>query len=145
MKIVSSFVASLVLAAVAGFMPVDAAKADCYGSPWGAVLVPAPNPIPLRRLRVMPAPVPVAGTCGPGCVNAVNAYAAPRPAVRAAAAARPSYMLRLASMRSGAAGLHRVLLRYGQLLLAQGLLVRFVRTAGLQLAPSMTVGATPRG
>jgi len=29
MKIVSSFVAALVLAAVASFMPVDAAKADC--------------------------------------------------------------------------------------------------------------------
>jgi hypothetical protein len=79
MKIVFSFVAALVLAAVAGFMPVDAAKADCYGSPCGAILVPAPNPIPLRRLKVMPAPAAIAGTCGPGCVNAANAYAAPPP------------------------------------------------------------------
>jgi len=80
MKIVSSLVAALVLVAVANLMPVDAAKgADCYGSPCGAVLVPAPNPIPLRRLKVVPAPVAVAGTCGPGCVNAANAYAAPPP------------------------------------------------------------------
>jgi hypothetical protein len=78
MKNVSSFVAALVLAAVAGSAPVDGAKADCYGSPCGAILVPAPNPIPLRRLRVMPAPV-VAGECGPGCVNSANAYAAPPP------------------------------------------------------------------
>jgi len=79
MKIVSSLVAALALAAVASLMPVDAAKAQCYGSRCGAVLVPAPNPIPLRRLKVVPAPVAVAGTCGPGCVNAANAYAAPPP------------------------------------------------------------------
>jgi hypothetical protein len=79
MKIVSSLVAALVLAAGASFVSADRADAACYGAPCGAVLVPAPNPIPLRRLKVVPAPVAVAGTCGPGCVNAVNAYAAPPP------------------------------------------------------------------
>ncbi len=79
MKILSSLVAVLALAAVIGLVPVDGAKAQCYGSRCGAVLVPAPNPIPLRRLKVVPAPVAVAGTCGPGCVNAANAYAAPPP------------------------------------------------------------------
>lgn len=79
MKIVSSLVAALVLVAVASLMPVDAAKADCYGSPCGAVLVPAPNPIPLRRLKVVPAPAPLAGPCGAGCVNGAAAYAAPPP------------------------------------------------------------------
>jgi hypothetical protein len=79
MKIVSSLVAALGLAALIGFVPVDGANAQCYGAPCGAVLVPAPNPIPLRRLKVVPAPAAIAGTCGPGCVNAVNAYAAPPP------------------------------------------------------------------
>ena len=79
MKIVSSLLAALVLAAVASLVPVDGASAQCYSAPCGAVLVPAPNPIPLRRLKVVPAPVAVAGTCGPGCVNAANAYAAPPP------------------------------------------------------------------
>jgi hypothetical protein len=79
MKIVSSLLAALALAAIASLLPVDGASAQCYGAPCGAVLVPAPNPIPLRRLKVVPAPVAVAGTCGPGCVNAANAYAAPPP------------------------------------------------------------------
>jgi hypothetical protein len=79
MKIVSSLVAALVLAVLIGLVPVDGANAQCYGAPCGAVLVPAPNPIPLRRLKVVPAPMAVAGTCGPGCVNAANAYAAPPP------------------------------------------------------------------
>lgn len=85
MKVAFSLVA---LALVAGLSCtfVDTAKAEgllaaerpyggCAGSPCGAVLVPAPNPIPLRRLRVVPSPAP----CGPGCGNAVNAYAAPPP------------------------------------------------------------------
>jgi hypothetical protein len=78
MKIVSSLVAAIVLAAIAGLVLADGAKAGCYGAPCGAVLVPAPNPIPLRRLKVVPAPAVVA-PCGPGCVNVVNAYAAPPP------------------------------------------------------------------
>ena len=44
----------------------------------GAVLVPAPNPIPMRRLVVRPGPVAVA-PCGAGCVNGAAAYAAPPP------------------------------------------------------------------
>jgi hypothetical protein len=79
MKIVSSLVAALVLGAVAGMVPVESADAQCYGSPCGAVLVPAPNPIPLRRLKVVPAPAGVVAPCGSGCVNAANAYAAPPP------------------------------------------------------------------
>ena len=46
--------------------------------PCGAVLVPAPNPIPMRRLVVRPGPVAVA-PCGAGCVNGAAAYAAPPP------------------------------------------------------------------
>ena len=58
---------------------VDTANAQCYGASCGAVLVPAPNPIPLRRLRVVSAPAPLATTCGPGCVNAANAWEGPPP------------------------------------------------------------------
>jgi hypothetical protein len=78
MKIVSSFLAALVLVAGVSLLQVEGATAGCYGSPCGAVLVPAPNPIPMRRLKVVPAPAVVA-PCGVGCVNAVNAYAAPPP------------------------------------------------------------------
>ena len=38
MKIVSSLLAALVLAAVASLLPVDGASAQCYGAPCGAVL-----------------------------------------------------------------------------------------------------------
>ena len=75
MKIVSSFVAALVLAAGVSLSGVDGANAGCVGSPCGAVLVPAPNPIPMRRLVVVPAPAPLPAPCGRGCVDA--AYAAP--------------------------------------------------------------------
>jgi hypothetical protein len=79
MRIVSGLF--LVLALILGVnlgSAVDA-NAQCVGAPCGAVLVPAPNPIPLRRLKVTPAPAAIAGTCGPGCVNGANAYAAPPP------------------------------------------------------------------
>jgi hypothetical protein len=70
MKVVLSLAAVLALA-------VDGANAGCLGSPCGAVLVPAPNPIPLRRLVVRPAPALLAAPCGPGCVNAAAGYAGP--------------------------------------------------------------------
>lgn len=78
MKIVSSFVAALVLAAGASFVAVDGANAGCYGAPSGTILVPAPNPIPLHRLKVVPAPADVA-PCGSGYVSGAAAYAAPPP------------------------------------------------------------------
>jgi hypothetical protein len=86
MKVVLSLFMALALVAGASFA-MDTAKAGgdllvdegyggCYGSACGAYLVPAPNPIPLRRLRPVPAP----GLCnGPGCANSANAYAAPPP------------------------------------------------------------------
>lgn len=77
MRIVSSFVAVLVLAAGVSLSGVDGANAGCVGSPCGAVLVPAPNPIPMRRLVVVPAPAALPAPCGRGCVDA--AYAAPPP------------------------------------------------------------------
>jgi hypothetical protein len=76
MKIVSSFVAALVLVAGISLSAGDDANADCIGSPCGAVLVPAPNPIPMRRLVVVPGP-PLPAPCGAGCAGA--AYAAPPP------------------------------------------------------------------
>ena len=88
MKVVFGFLAALALvvslgviaaiALVVGVVAADNARAQCAGSGCGAVLVPAPNPIQMRRLRVRPLP-PLAATCGPGCVNAANAYAAPPP------------------------------------------------------------------
>ena len=88
MKVVFGFLAALAffvslgvitaLAFVVGIVAADTANAQCVGAGCGAVLVPAPNPIPLRPLRVRPLP-PQAMTCGPGCVNAANAYAAPPP------------------------------------------------------------------
>ena len=77
MKVVLSLAAVLALAIGSSFTAVEPASAQCV-SPCGAVLVPAPNPIPLRRLRVVPAPVAVA-PCGVGCVNGAAAYAAPPP------------------------------------------------------------------
>ncbi|MFO7477610.1 MAG: hypothetical protein R6X03_04575 [Methyloceanibacter sp.] len=61
------------------FVPAQPTAAKCYGSACGAVLVPAPNPIPLRKLKVVPAPAPLPAPCGPGCVNAMNAWAGPPP------------------------------------------------------------------
>jgi hypothetical protein len=49
------------------------------GTRCGAYLVPAPNPIPLRRLRVERVPAPVPAPCGATCANATNAWAAPPP------------------------------------------------------------------
>src|SRR3990170_6083070 len=77
MKVVLSLAAVLALAAGFSLAALDGANAQCVGSPCGAVLVPAPNPIPLRRFVVVPAPAPLPAPCGPGCVNA--AYAAPPP------------------------------------------------------------------
>jgi len=79
MKVVFNFVASLALAAGLSLTSVEGASAGCVGSPCGAVLVPAPNPIPLRRLIVRPAPAPLPGPCGPGCVNAGAAWVSPPP------------------------------------------------------------------
>ena len=89
MKVVFGFLAALALvvslgvitaiAVVVGVVAADNASAQCAGSGCGAVLVPAPNPIQMRRLKVRPLP-PAAMTCGgAGCVNAANAYAAPPP------------------------------------------------------------------
>jgi hypothetical protein len=60
-----------------GLLPGERAYGGCV-APCGAYLVPAPNPIPLRRLKVVPVPA-VPAPCGVGCANAVNAYAAPVP------------------------------------------------------------------
>jgi hypothetical protein len=76
MKVLLSLAAVLALAVGVNLTAVDAASAWCGGG-WrcggGAVLVPAPNPIPIRRVRVAPALAP----CG-GC-GGVPAYAPPPP------------------------------------------------------------------
>src|SRR5680860_688911 len=77
MKVVLSLVAVLALAVGFSLTALDGASAQCV-APCGAVLVPAPNPIPLRRLVVRRAPAVVA-PCGVGCVNGAAAYAAPPP------------------------------------------------------------------
>ena len=77
MKFVFALAAVLLLTAGFAFTAIEPASAQC-GGPCGAVLVPAPNPIPMRRLVVRPGPVAVA-PCGAGCVNGAAAYAAPPP------------------------------------------------------------------
>ena len=77
MKVVLRLAAVLALAVGFSLTALDGANARCVGSPCGAVLVPAPNPIPLRRLVVVPAPAPLPAPCGPGCVNAAAAYSGP--------------------------------------------------------------------
>ena len=77
MKFVFALAAVLLLTAGFNFAAIEPASAQC-GAPCGAVLVPAPNPIPMRRLVVRPGPVAVA-PCGAGCVNGAAAYAAPPP------------------------------------------------------------------
>lgn len=89
MKAVILFVIAAVVAFGIAPAAYDTANAQCYGASCGAVLVPAPNPIPLRRLKVVPAPAPLAGTCGPGCVNAANAWAGPPPCGQGGCGARP--------------------------------------------------------
>jgi len=79
MKVVLSLAAVLVLAVGFSLTALDGANARCIGSPCGAVLVPAPNPIPLWRLVVRPAPAPLPAPCGPGCVSGAAADAAPPP------------------------------------------------------------------
>jgi hypothetical protein len=70
MKVVFSFVAALALAGGLSLSAVEDASARCGGpSCQGAILVPAPNPIPLRRLVVVPGPAVVPpcaaeGACG---------------------------------------------------------------------------------
>jgi hypothetical protein len=133
MKALFSFAVAVVAALGIALTPVDTANADCYGAPCGAVMVPAPNPIPLRRLKVVPAPAPLAAPCGPGCVTAMNAWAA---ALRPGGLRRQGLDLcsEAHTRLLEAAGLHRVLPRIWELLLAPRLLVRFVRTPLLQLA-----------
>jgi hypothetical protein len=78
MKFAFVFAALLLLTAGFSLTAVEPASAQCV-APCGAVLVPAPNPIPLRRLVVRPAPVAVAPCGGAGCVSGAAAYAAPPP------------------------------------------------------------------
>ena len=72
MKIVLSLAAVLALAVGLNITSANDAKAWCGGG-WGcggAVLVPAPNPIPIKRVAVRRAP------CG-GCAGPVVAAPAP--------------------------------------------------------------------
>jgi hypothetical protein len=78
MKALFSFAIAAVGALGIALTAFDTAVADCYGAPCGAVMVPAPNPIPLRRLKVVQAPAPLTAPC-PGCVNGPNAWASPPP------------------------------------------------------------------
>jgi hypothetical protein len=134
MKALFSFAIAVVAALGIALTAFDTANADCYGAPCGAVMVPAPNPIPLRRLKVVPAPAPLAAPCGPGCVTAMNAWAGPPPCGQGGCS-RGLDLCSEAHLRLlEAAGLHRVLPRIWELLLAPRLLVRFVRTPLLQLA-----------
>ena len=67
MKVVFGLAALVALAIGFNFTTADVASAQCGG--WncgGAVLVPAPNPIPMRRLVVVPGPAP-AVPCGAPC------------------------------------------------------------------------------
>jgi hypothetical protein len=88
MKVLFSVVVSLALACVFGFTAVDSAKAQC-ASPCGAVLVPAPNPIPLGRLIVRPAPAPLPAPCGVGCAGRGIAYGPPPPCGQAGCGGTP--------------------------------------------------------
>jgi len=89
MKAVFSAVVGLMLLAGFAFVPnsVQAGgdmleeplpSGTCHGAPCGAYLVPAPNPIPLRRFVAKPAPVPPPPCVGP-CVDPAKVYAAPPP------------------------------------------------------------------
>ena len=98
MKVVLSLAAVLALAVGFSLTAFDRANAQCIGSPCGAVLVPAPNPIPLRRLVVVPAPLPAP-------VGQAVSVPLPRTPVRhaakGAAVAPPSSIFRSASMPIG--------------------------------------------
>jgi hypothetical protein len=136
MKVVFGFLAAVALvlslgvittlALVVGIVAADDASAQCVGSGCGAVLVPAPNPIQMRRLKVRPLP-PLAATCGPGCVNATNAYASPPPCGQSGCGGTAFIYFPKRFYPLDAAGPHDVLSGCRQLLLAQGLLVRFLR------------------
>ena len=81
MKVVLSLAAVLALAVGLNLTAVDDADARCGDLRCqGAVLVPAPNPIPLRRIRVVPGPAPYAAPipCGPGGCGAAYYYAPTR-------------------------------------------------------------------
>jgi len=78
MRIAFGFAVMVLLAAGFSLSALEPASAQCAG-PCGAVMVPAPNPIPLRRLKVVPGPAPLAAPCGANCVNGVQANAAPPP------------------------------------------------------------------
>jgi len=69
MKVLMSVAAVLALAVGFNLTAADDADARCGGAGWrcnAAVLVPAPNPIPLRRLRRqrVVAPAPCVAPCG---------------------------------------------------------------------------------
>ncbi len=133
MKILFALAAMLLLAGGFNVTAIESASAQCAG-PCGAVLVPAPNPIPMRRFVVLPAPVAVA-PCGarlrqwPGRVCGTAAMRAGR-LRRHGLHLFPEAPLCLLE----AARLHRLLSRPRQLLLAPGLLVRFIRPPLLQLS-----------
>jgi hypothetical protein len=99
MKVAFGLLLAFAFAVGPGVVVVDSANAGCVGSPCGAVLVPAPNPIPLRRLKVVPAPAPL--PCGTGCVNGVNAYAAPPPCGQSGCGGTAFVIIRSAFIRCG--------------------------------------------
>ena len=131
MKFAFAFAALLLLAAGFTLTAVEPAGAQCVG-PCGAVPGARAHSDPLRRLIVRPGPVPMAPA---------------EPAAQWRRGLRGSASLRSGRLwRDGvrlfpethlclleAAGLHRLLSRPRQLLLAQGLLVRFVWPPLLQL------------
>jgi len=91
MKVLLSVAAVLALAVGFNLTVVDDADAWCGGG-WrcrGAVMVPAPNPIPLRRARravaVAPAVAPCASPCG------VAVAVAPSPCVAPCGGPTPYY------------------------------------------------------
>ena len=95
MKVVFSLLAALGLAAGLVFSVTGSGRAEGLldtdqssqpyqsyggcGSRCGAYLVPAPNPIPLRRLKIERDPALLPAPCGTTCANAANALAAPPP------------------------------------------------------------------
>ena len=99
MKFVFALAAVLLLAGGFNFTAIESASAQCAG-PSGAVLVPPPNPIPMRRLVVRPLrsrsrhAAPVTSTALPPMPHL-------RLAAKAAAAARPSSISRSGSMPIG--------------------------------------------
>ena len=82
MKVLLSVAAVLAMAVGFNLTAVDDADAWCGGG-WrcgGAVMVPAPHPIPLRRMRRPIVVAPAVAPCGSPC-GAVVAVAPPPPCV----------------------------------------------------------------